>query len=630
MNTRRLTAGLILFAPLLWLMLLPSAGAEPLTAAAAVSETQVFAGESFRFQIQVSGSDNPDKPDISAITDFAVSELGHTKNNSQSFQWNSRGGITQNIKLGYVFSYSLTPTRQGNFVIPAITVHAQGRAARTEPVAVTVNKPAETDNFKLRMELSKTECYVGEPVTLTVTWYIGQDVNGFQFHLPALTNQAFAFADPTVATKPNTQYYRIPLGGKEIIGEKGSGMINGQEFATIIFRKMLIPRQAGEFTLEPAVVACEALVGYRTSKRPFDSMFGNDFLSDFFRDDFIGRRTGVYKNAATPSNELKLKVSELPLAGRPPGFAGHIGEYTIAANAAPQQVSVGDPITLKITLSGPEYLDHVGLPPLHEQQALARDFKIPTEMEDGKAENRTKTFTQTIRALRSDVKQIPAIELPYFDTSAGEYRVARAEPIPLQVKAAKIVTALDAEGRELPVAASRELEAWTRGIAHNYEDLRVLQHQRHGPEQWIKSPVWIAILTGSPLIYVFTLVGTVIARRRAADPPAARARKAYGHLLRALSNAQRDNAAQVYGVVLEAVRRYLGDKLRMTSASLTFADVKARLETKGIKTETLETLEQLFERCEAGQYAGNTEAADPGAVVEHASRLAKELERGIR
>jgi len=50
--------------------------ADPLQVDAAVESTTVFAGEPFVFQIQVSGSENPEKPDLSGAKDFFVEYRG--------------------------------------------------------------------------------------------------------------------------------------------------------------------------------------------------------------------------------------------------------------------------------------------------------------------------------------------------------------------------------------------------------------------------------------------------------------------------------------------------------------------------------------------------------------------------
>jgi hypothetical protein len=604
-------------------LLCAPAWASTFGAKAAVDRTDPFVGQPFVFQIQVSGSETPEQPDLSHVTDFDVAFRGGQQNSRRSVTI-INGRVTEDVQEGYVFSYELTPKRQGRLIIPSITVISDGRSTRTDPVVINARKPVETEDFKLRLTLSKDDCYVGEPVILTVTWYIGKDVKDYRFALPLLNDDTFRFADPEVDRQSGNKLYRIPIGDQEVIGVQGVGRVGGKEYATITFEKVLIPITSGDVIIKPATVACSALTGYERRRSLFDD--------DFFGNDFFGTgRRGVYKTVVVPSNALTLSILELPSEGRPANFAGHVGEYKIKASATPIEVSVGDPITLTLSLSGSDYLEHVDLPSLGEQFDLIRDFKVPKERATGEISGGTKIFTQTIRALRPDVTEIPPIELPYFDTVTGTYRVARSEPIPIEVHETRVVTVLDAEGVEAVSSPGSEIETWSKGIAFNYEDMDVLETQRLTPLSWFRSALWFCFILGPPLCYVllFTAVGFV--RKRNADPLKTRARKAFGRLSRALKEAQgAASTAHMCNLVQDAFRHYLGDKLSIPKGAITFHDVKEVLASRGMDQGTLDRLKGLFERCEAGRYAGNARRSDEASLAEQGILLAKDLEKKLK
>ena len=612
---------------LVLLMSCATAEAQQLRADAAVERTSVFVGEPVIFQIQVSGSDHPEQPDVSHIEGVSVEYTGGSQNNNSSVTI-VNGKMTSNVSRGYVFSYQLVPQQTGTFTIPAIAVRADGKTIQTRPVSITVQTPAETDDFKLRLSLSKDHVYVGEPVTLTLTWYLGQDVRSFNVNLPLLEHtDAFAFIDPEVDTTTGAQFYRLPLGDGEVIGEQGQGTLDGTEFTTITFSKVLIPKTSGVITIEPATVACEALAGYQRTQR--GSRFGNDPFSQLFNDDFFSMgRQGTYQKVVVPSNALEIQVKDVPEQGRPDNFAGHIGNYGIKADAAPVDMKVGDPITLTLTLSGPEYLDYVTLPPLSTQPKLTQDFKISQERAVGEIQGKTKVFTQTIRALRPDIHVIPPIELPYFNTKAGKYDVARTAPIPITVDATNIVTVLDAEGREMPLSSKADVETWTQGIAYNYEGLSVLTNQRAGLEYWLKSPVWLGVISMPPGVYLILLSSVVVIKKRHADPSAMRAKKAYGTLLTDLKTAGRNASGQEStDFILLALRNYLGDKLRIPPGALVFRDVRDALAEKSVTQDMLESLKTIFEQCEASRYSGASQNADAASLSERVLRITKQLEQ---
>ncbi|ODS33917.1 MAG: hypothetical protein SCARUB_00890, partial [Candidatus Scalindua rubra] len=499
-----------------------------LKADAVVEKQSVFVGETFIFQIQVSGSENPDKPDLSHLRDFKVQYQGGRQNSSRSITI-INGRMTRNVREGYFFSYRLTPKRAGVLTIPSISVYANGRKAETAPVHIKVNKPMETDNFKLRMELSKNTCYVGEPITLAVTFYLDRTIEELAFNVPLFdSTDEFYFADPEIDINDGGKYYRIPIGADEVITKEGTGDLEGKQYSTISFKRVLIPKKEGIVKIENAMANCMALIGYRKSRRNrFDSFFNDDIFSDFFSDSFFdsGRR-GEYKKVVVPSNSLDLKVLPVPLKDQPENFMGHIGEYRISAVAKPTDVSVGDPITLQIVLSGPEYLEHIKLPPLDKQASLVRDFKIPKDMADGEISGNSKIFTQTIRALNTSVKEVPPIELCYFDTKLGQYEVVRSEPIPLTVKEAKIITADDAEGVGIIPPAKKDLETWKKGIAYNYDDTSVLDNQYFGILSSFKSPILFLLIAAPPLLYSIVLAWVNLMNRHKADPLLIHAKKA--------------------------------------------------------------------------------------------------------
>ena len=598
--------------------------AAELSAKAAVESADLSVGEAFIFQIQVSGAENPEQPDLSGVKDFTVVFQGGQQNSSSSITI-INGKVTKDVQEGYYFSYQLTPTRSGILTIPSIKVKAGNSSTETEPIQITARAPSETEDFKFRISLSRDRCYVGEPVILTATWYIGKDVKDFNFTLPILSDASFKFADIETAGQQGGNLYRISLGNSEVTGVKGKGSLDGRDFTTITFKKALIPVRSGDIAVRPATVSCNALVGYERQRNTF-----NDGFRDFFNDDFFSNnRSGVYKTVVVPSNPLSLKVLDLPANGRPSDFAGHVGRYAISAKAMPTEVSVGDPITLTLTLSGPDYLENIQMPALEKQPSLLRNFKIPTESARGEISGKTKVFTQTIRPLRTDVKEIPPVELPYFDTDTQTYKVAATEPIPLTVRETNVITALDAEGNAGQVKVGSEVESLNKGIASNYEDMTVLENTSLEPFSLLRSPLWKGLILGPPFIYLLFLSGTFIYRHRNADSRKVNSRKAYGRLLSALKDARRSASMNdTCAMVQDALRNYLGDKLHISGkTALTFNDIKERLSDVAIGQETIDGIEDLFRRCEAGRYAGDAGTGDGAGMIEKAEMLAKNVEK---
>lgn len=594
---------------------------------AAVEKKDVYVGESFLFQVQIAGNDSPGEPDLASLLDFHVQPRGGQQNNSESITI-INGRMERVATRGYIFNYRLTPKRAGDLIIPALTVNVDGRYYQTRPITIVAKEPVESEDFKLRLQLSKATCYVGEPLVLTVTWYINKNVESFEFTMPLLEDPRFQIADLEDETITRQNSITIPLGSDGVLGKKGRERLDGEEYLTVSFRKILIPLEVGIVRLPQATVSCRALAGYRQDR-------ASDPFADFFAGDFMGRsRREVYETVITPSNEPELRVADLPAAGRPAAFSGLIGAYSIIAQATPTDVSVGDPITLTVEVTGPEYLENVALPPLHEEAALTRDFKVPEEMAPGQVQGRVKTFTQTLRARHADVAAIPPLTLSYFNPDSGKYETAATSPIPLSVKAARVVTAQDAEGRQEAEPDKLEIKGLKTGIAYNYDDLGVLENQ-DVESLWLgtrKGLLFVLLLPGMTLL---SFVVTGIVRHGRKDPAGMKARKALAEfkaMVRHIGGIPARDRDAAYTKLAEAIRIYLGTKLRMTAGAITYHDVKDRLAAKGVPAASLAGLQKILDECEAHRYAGMAAGDEAGfaRLVDASQDVVSQLERSLR
>jgi len=156
-------------------------------------------------------------------------------------------------------------------------------------------------------------------------------------------------------------------------------------------------------------------------------------------------------------------------------------------------------------------------------------------------------------------------------------------------------------------------------------------NQASGPGVWRRSPAWVAGLAVPPLIYIGMLGFMLYGRWRGADPAGRRSRQAFQNLSKAVKAAPAADTDEFYTHILDAVRRYLGDKLGTPSQALTFADVKPMLAGRGVDEETVGAVRHIFERCEAGRFAGAAFAGeDPGDLGEAAADAARKLEEALR
>ncbi len=573
-----------------------SAQQQTLRAQAAVANNRVYVGQPFAFQVKVDGSDSPEKPNMAPLmADFDIQESGGGANNSQSITI-VNGRMTRTVQQGYTFDYQLTPKRDGMLSIPSLVVKAGDQTARTQPMRIQVLPPSEIEDFRLRQSLSSSRVYVGQPVLLTTVWYIGRNVDQFNFTVPVFDDPRFETIDPrrNITPTSNNDYFEAPVNDSRVVAKKGRGTLDGFSFVTVTFEKLLAASQPGKIQLPSSTVAFRAL---NTTRRGTGTLF-----DDFFSGGMFSTRA-MYENFAIPSNRPTLEVLPLPEEGRPANFSGLIGQFGFEARAEPTEVNVGDPITLTVRVTGPEYLDFVKLPNFLEQQRLTADFKAPEEMAPGEKDGNAKVFTQTIRARTARVTEIPPLEFNYLDPSTGKYVIAHTDPIPLTVHGSRIVTAADAEGVGPQGVEQSELESREGGIAQNYEALDALENQSIGLLNTLRSPLWLAILFGPPLAFLGLWAWTW-SRRRGSDPRQQAVSKAYQRLEQGLETLHEDS--RFADELLERLRDYLGARLDLPPGALTFNDVRGPLASRGVDEDQLSELKGIFETCEASRYAGGS------------------------
>jgi hypothetical protein len=469
---------------------------------AVVEKDVLSVGESFIYQIQIEGSDKisgfpkNDWGNDKFQKEFAIEFLGSQNNSSRQISI-INGRRTEIINTGYLVSWSLIPLITGTLTIPSVSLTIDGDKFSTRPVSIRSKEAEESDDLKFLVSLDKDQCYVGEPLLMTFTWYIGMNVNEFSFSIPFFGNANFSFSDVSMNNEDPENLVRFPLGKETITAFQGRSSLKGKTYTTVTFSKFVVPKKSGDFIIPKSIISVSAEKSSRSG--------GNDFFNSFF-----SSLRPEYEQFSVPSNDLFLKVLQLPETGRPDIFTGYIGELEIETSASPLNVRVGDPITLTMIINGPKNFDYWDAPNLEEQTELAANFKMPSEISAGKVENEKIIFTRTIRALNERITEIPAIGLSYFDAERGTYSIALSKAIPISVKKGSSV---EVEGLSDSDNLQQDIiQSSNEGINFNYRDLSVLRNQSFGFGTIIKIP-YILLLIFPPLGLLLTLIIKFIGRR---------------------------------------------------------------------------------------------------------------------
>lgn len=311
----------------------------------------------------------------------------------------------------------MSASKPGTYTIPSIGLRVGGASYRTEPIEVEVTATASSgspqesaaqDSLRLVLEPEKSTVYPGEEFRLRVTLYIDG-------------------ARVTEVTYPKLEAPGLLVHGFDR-PTQGRTELDGRVVQTIEFETIASSAVAGTLTLGPATMECEVTTPSRSSRNPFDQFF-SDFsnFDSFFGGSFFGSDTSVVTVA---SNSPDLTVKPFPEHGRPRSFSGAVGSFEVTASATPTAVKVGDPINLRIEVTGQGNLRSVESPLIRDTTGL-KTYE-PTLQSSSES---TRVFEQVVIVKDPGVTEIPPVELAYFNPQSESYAIAASAPIPITVSA---------------------------------------------------------------------------------------------------------------------------------------------------------------------------------------------------
>ena len=310
---------------------------------------------------------------------------------------------------------------------------------------------------------------------------------------------------------------------------------------------------------------------------------------------------GQQKQVSLATDPVSITSLPLPAVNVPPTFNGAVGDFRMSASAGPTNVAVGDPVTLRVQISGRGSLDSVALP----SQTNWNDFKLftptsKTETSDDLGDEGSKTFEQIVTPQNANIHELPPISFSFFNPDDGNYHTLTQPATPL------FVTAVGAT--PLPTVAGTKPENQTpqqpQDIVPIRENFGALA-QAGAP--LVTRPAFLAVQTVPVLAFVSLLVW----RRRAdnlANNPRLRRQRAVEQLiaggLEDLNKFAAENKSnEFFAMLFRLMQEELGERLNCPAISITEADVDERLVALGAKPETINSLRELFQACNQARYA---------------------------
>ncbi|MCB1279536.1 BatD family protein [Prosthecobacter sp.] len=358
-------------------------------------------------------------------------QVGMTSGLSSSQNIEIRG--TQQV-FSTQLAWGVAGTEPGEFVIPPQEVLVNGEVLKTNEVRLIVSEspanaappgtPEDANMPLFQIEVGKTEVYQGEVVPISARLFVPRSVMLRRVGLIEVEKNDFAIA-------------RFPQQA-----DQANERINDIDYIVVTYRSMLSALHAGDLKVGPAT--CELLFevydenAQRQMRRglPFGMIMG-------------GTET---RKQVVKSQEVKVKVLPLPTEGKPAHFSGAVGDFKITATASPNELAVGDPLAVDITIDGSGNFDALNppslMPPDGWKSYPPRRYNVDGPVDPNLTPTAHRSIGYSMVFVPEKVHaELPPFELSFFSPSEKKYVTARTTPIPLHIKPGTVIAAASgAEG----------------------------------------------------------------------------------------------------------------------------------------------------------------------------------------
>jgi tetratricopeptide (TPR) repeat protein len=222
------------------------------------------------------------------------------------------------------------------------------------------------------------------------------------------------------------------------------------------------------------------------------------------------------------------------------------------------------------------------------------------------------------------VKELPSIQLSYFNPKLKKYEDTYTERIPLQVSETERLdtTALVASGAS--GHSRRELEEVSGGIAANYTGPDVLE-----PQQPYRTSLacWLSIFIALPVAWCITYAWHRRRLRFLQNPAWRRAQRAYHRACNRLAAIARDETIEGPDEIARTMAGYLADRLNLSAGELTPAEALHHATSLGAPLALGDQLVELLEQCDRARFARRGDRSATEALVRDAHQILTQIDR---
>ncbi len=542
------------------------------SATASFDRNLAESGETLRLQVTLEGEQPtevprlPSLPLVQSIQYLGPRQMTQIINGVSSFQ--------------VVFQFQLQTRGEGELTLPPLTVNTRGGAVQTPQISCRiVPKEPKKDKVSLKIVTPRDECYVGETFAYDLQLYSAVNLN--QIAPPKMSFDGFVTGQEMPPS--NTQTVR-----------------DGQAYIVLSYRQTATPTKEGLLSLGPA--SQEYVIEVNRGRRPRSLL-----------DDFFGGGAEL-ERGAVEAPPRRIRVKPLPAQGRPTGFSGAIGRFSVKTTVSRTNVALGEAITVKWSVYGRGSFNSVPAPQLIAVEGLKTyPGTNGFASEDPLGLSGTKTFEAMVVLESPAIRELRFEPYSFFDPETGRYATVRPRPI--------AVTVRPEAGPGSPAPANPTVSAAPSSPFPDRRETLMslsLRGGRRVPERlpWARQPLWLAMIA-APLVAWGSLALWQRWRehrsRRLQPTQASRMREAVSAQQEALGAAAAAGDSRGFFQALDALLR-IQCALVMgwpNGDAVTVDVVESGLVARGLDGDSAESLRRLFAAVDAAKFSPD---AGPGEM----------------
>ena len=562
---------------------------------------QVEVGENFRLAYTINTQDIEDFRVGNIPSNLEVLAGPYTSRQSSYQMINGHTSSSSSI----TFTYTLNAVSNGIYTIPAARVRINGKTVLSKIAKIKVigstrsgSKASRMNQYNddgsssqaqssstnitgndlfIRVSANKRRVYEQEPVLLTYKVYTQVELTQLEGKMPDLTGF-------------HTQEIPLPQ-QKSFHLER----VNGKPYKVVTWSQyVMFPQVTGELSI-PSITFKGTVVRQNRSVDPFEAFFngGSGYVE-------------VKKNIEAPG--LTIQVDALPK--KPVNFSGGVGNFNITASLNKLEVKAGEPLSLRVVVSGKGNLKLIKQPEIN----LPKDFdkydpkiKDNTKLTSSGVEG-NKEYTFLVVPRNQGTFTIPSIEFTYYDTSLNSYKTVKTQVFSLTV---------------FPGDKLKEPSLYDTEKENDIHD--IIRDVKTGNTEngtFFGSTIYWISLVSLFLSFIFLLI---IFRQRALERSnivGMRGKKANIIAQKRLKNAKRLMTEglqnEFYDEVLRALWDYVGYKLNIPTEALSRDNIAENLRSNYVDNGTVNKFVLALDECEVKRYAPGDPSGNMNSTFEMA------------